>query len=174
MFPMCAQHNLYVSPINGKGEKALTKDTAEDLFNGDIDWVYAEELAVRSNYFWSPDSKEIVFLHMDETKVPTYPLTNLIPTHPTVDNEKYPKVGDPNPVVKLGVADADKGKVRWISLTSDPEAYIPRFGWVRDGVIWAEVLNRDRGQNGFVFHRRQVRQIAHRSDGNYSWSVDRL
>ena len=48
---------------------------------------------------------------MDETKVPTYPLVNLIPTHPTVDNEKYPKVGDPNPVVKLGVVDADKGKV---------------------------------------------------------------
>ena len=136
------KHNLYVRPANGKSEKQLTKDTADDLFNGDIDWVYAEELSVRSNYFWSPDSKDIVFLHMDETKVPTYPLVNLIPTHPTVDNEKYPKVGDPNPTVKLGVVDASKGKVRWISLTSDEEAYIPRFGWVRDGVIWAEVLNR--------------------------------
>ena len=139
------KHNLYVRPVSGKGEKALTKDTEENLFNGDIDWVYAEELAVRSNDFRSPDSKEIVFLHMDETKVPTYPLVNLIPTHPTVDNEKYPKVGDANPVVKLGVADADKGKgkIRWISLTTDAEAYIPRFGWVSDGVIWAEVLNRN-------------------------------
>jgi dipeptidyl-peptidase-4 len=136
------KHNLYARPVSGKDEKALTKDTGDSLFNGDIDWVYAEELAVRSNYFWSPDSKEIVFLHMDETKVPTYPITDWMPTHPSVENEKYPKVGDPNPVVKLGVVDADKGKVRWISLTSDDEAYIPRFGWVRDGVIWAEVLNR--------------------------------
>ena len=87
------------------------------MFNGDIDWVYAEELGVRSNYFWSPDSKEIVFLHMDETKVPTYPITDWLPTHPNVENEKYPKVGDPNPVVKLGVVEADKSKVRWISLT---------------------------------------------------------
>ncbi len=46
-------------------------------------------------------------------------------------------------MVKLGVVDADKGKVRWISLTDDPEAYIPRFGWVRDGVVWVEVLNRN-------------------------------
>ncbi len=145
------KHNLYVRPVSGKNEKALTKDTADDLFNGDIDWVYTEELAVRSNYFWSPDSKEIVFLHMDESKVPTYPLVNLIPTHPTVDNEKYPKVGDPNPTVKLGVTDIDKGKVRWISLTSDPEAYIPRFGWVRDGVIWAEVLNRDEDKMDLYF-----------------------
>jgi dipeptidyl-peptidase-4 len=147
------QHNLYVRPASGGGEKQLTKDTGDNLFNGDIDWVYAEELSVRSNYFWSPDSKQIVFLHMDETKVPSYPIANLIPTHPTVDNEKYPKVGDPNPVVKLGVVDADKGggKVRWISLTNDDEAYIPRFGWVRDGVIWAEVLNRTEDKMDLYF-----------------------
>ncbi len=136
------KHNLYVRPVNGRDEKQLTKDTEDNLFNGDIDWVYAEELAVRSNYFWSPDSKAIVFLHMDESKVPTYPITDWMPTHPTVDEEKYPKVGDPNPVVKLGVVDADRGKVRWISLTNDEDTYIPRFGWVGDGVIWAEVLNR--------------------------------
>ena len=145
------KHNLYVRPVSGKDEKQLTKDTGDSLFNGDIDWVYAEELAVRSNYFWSPDSKEIVFLHMDETKVPVYPITDWMPTHPTVDNEKYPKVGDPNPVVKLGVVDADKGKVRWISLTSDEEASIPRFGWVREGVIWAEVLNRTEDKMDLYF-----------------------
>ncbi len=145
------KHNLYVRPANGKDEKQLTRDTKDDLFNGDIDWVYAEELSVRSNYFWSPDSKEIAFLHMDETKVPTYPIANLLPTHPTVDNEKYPKVGDPNPTVKLGIVEADKDKVRWISLTGDEEAYIPRFGWVSEGIVWAEVLNRDQDRMDLYF-----------------------
>jgi len=145
------KHNLYVRPVNGKDEKQLTKDTGDNLFNGDIDWVYAEELAVRSNYFWSPDGKEIVFLHMDESKVPTYPITDWMPTHPTVDEEKYPKVGDPNPVVKLGVVDADRGKVRWISLTGDEDTYIPRFGWVGEGVIWAEVLNRSEDKLDLYF-----------------------
>ena len=145
------KHNLYVRPISGRSEKQLTKDSGDNLFNGDIDWVYAEELGVRSNYFWSPDSKDIVFLHMDETKVPIYPITDWIPTHPNVENEKYPKVGDPNPVVKLGVVDAEKGKVRWISLTSDEESYVPRFGWVREGVIWAEVLNRTEDKMDLYF-----------------------
>jgi len=145
------KHNLYVRPLSGNGEKQLTKDTGDNLFNGDIDWVYAEELDVRSNYFWSPDSKEIVFLHMDETKVPAYPITDWMPTHPSVDQEKYPKVGDPNPVVKLGVVDADKGKIRWLSLTSDEDTYIPRFGWVGDGVIWAEVLNRAQDKMDLYF-----------------------
>ena len=148
------KHNLYVRGAgakDGKDEKQLTKDTGENLLNGDIDWVYAEELAVRSNYFWSPDSKEIVFLHMDETNVPTYPITDWIPTHPAVDQEKYPKVGDPNPVVKLGVVEADKGKVKWISLPGDADSYIPRFGWVREGVIWAEVLNRTQDRMELYF-----------------------
>jgi len=141
------KHNLYVHPVIGKGEKQLTHDAGENLLNGEMDWVYAEELSVRSNYFWSPDSKEIVFLHMDETNVPTHPLVDLLPTHAIVDLQKYPQVGDPNPVVKLGMVDADKGKVRWISLTgdsltNDEDIYIPRFGWAADGLIWAEVLNR--------------------------------
>jgi dipeptidyl-peptidase-4 len=54
-------------------------------------------------------------------------------------------------VVKLGVVDADKGKVRWISLTNDEEAYVPRFGWVREGVIWAEVLNRKEDKMDLYF-----------------------
>jgi dipeptidyl-peptidase-4 len=145
------KHNLYVRPVSGEDEKQLTKDAGENVFNGDIDWVYTEELAVRSNYFWSPDSKQIVFLHMDETRVPSYPLVNSSPTHPTVDNEKYPEVGDPNPVVKLGVVDADKGKVRWISPASDEDSYIPRFGWVGGGVIWAEVLNRTQDKLDLYF-----------------------
>jgi dipeptidyl-peptidase 4 len=145
------KHNLYVRPVNGKSEKQLTRDIGDNLFNGDIDWVYAEELGVRSNYFWSPDGKQIAFLHMDETKVPVYPITDWLPTHPSVDNEKYPKVGDPNPVVKLGVVDIEKGKVRWMSLTSDEESYIPRFGWIGEGVMWAEVLNRTEDKMDLYF-----------------------
>ena len=145
------KHNLYVRPVNGKNEKQLTKDSGDNLLNGDIDWVYAEELGVRSNYFWSPDNREIVFLHMDETKVPTYPITDWIPTHPAVDQEKYPKVGDSNPVVKLGVVDADNGKIRWLTLTNDEDTYIPRFGWARPGVVWAEVLNRTEDKMDLYF-----------------------
>ena len=138
------KHNLYVRSFPTDNERQLTRDKEKDSnqLNGEVDWVYAEELSVRSNYFWSPDSKSIAFLHMDETRVPTYPITDWLPTHPTVDMEKYPKAGDPNPVVRLGVISASGGDTKWISLTDNPDTYIPRFGWVRDGIIWAEVLNR--------------------------------
>ena len=103
------KHNLYVRPLAGnKGERQLTKDKDENLLDGEVDWVYAEELGVRSNYFWSPDNREIVFLQMDETQVPAYPITDWLPTHPKVDPEKYPKAGDPNPGVRLGVVGAGR------------------------------------------------------------------
>jgi dipeptidyl-peptidase-4 len=151
------KHNLYVRPVSGNTEKQLTRGRDKDKddkvrdrekekdgneLNGEVDWVYAEELGVRSNYFWSPDGKNIAYLHMDETRVPAYPITDWMPTHPTVDMEKYPKAGDPNPVVRLGVVSASGGDTKFFSLTDNPDTYIPRFGWVRDGILWAEVLNR--------------------------------
>ncbi len=147
------KHHLYVHPVSGEeGEHALTREEKEkdkddkekedNILNGEVDWVYAEELAVRSNFFWSPEGKEIIFLQMDETHVPTYPITDWLPTHPRVDEEKYPKAGDPNPIVRLGIESSTGGKVRWIKLTDDEDTYVPRFGWIREGWAWAEVLNR--------------------------------
>jgi dipeptidyl-peptidase-4 len=142
------KHNLYVHPVSGEeGERPLNRDEKDknyndNFLNGEVDWVYAEELAVRSNYFWSPDGKEIIFLQMDETRVPTYPITDWLPTHPHEDQEKYPQPGDPNPSVRLGLANGNGGKVRWIKLSDDDDIYVPRFGWLREGWAWAEVLNR--------------------------------
>src|SRR5205823_9463630 len=134
-------HNLVVRPVASGNETTLTSDKDENLLNGEVDWVYAEELEVRSNYFWSPSGGKIVFLQMNEARVPIYPITDFIPLHPTVSQEKYPKVGDPNPEVRLGVVESSGGAVKWVQLTSEKDMYVPRFGWVREGVIWAMVLN---------------------------------
>ena len=146
------KHDLYVRDIKRGQEEALTRDGNDNLLNGEVDWVYREELYTRSNYFWSPDGRSIAFLEMNERDVPTYPITDWIPTHSTVDHEKYPKAGDPNPLVRIGVVTSNGGKVKWISagggkdgslpLGNDPNVLIPRFGWVRDGLLWAMVLNR--------------------------------
>jgi dipeptidyl-peptidase-4 len=144
-------HNLYVRPVSGGEEITLTHDKGDNLLDGEVDWVYEEELDVRSNYFWSPNGGKIAFLQMDETRVPTYPITNFLPQHPTVAEQKYPKVGDPNPEVKIGVVNSGGSGIRWIQLTQEKDMYIPRFGWVNDGVIWAMVLNRAQNQLDLYF-----------------------
>ncbi len=159
-------HNIYVRPLEaGAGEKEVTEDAnpkikkhqvgsgtrTENLLNGEVDWVYAEELDVRSNYFWEPGGRHIAFLQMDEENVPTYPLTDLLDVQATVDHEKYPKPGDPNPAVRLGVVSSDGGKVKWISLSNDTDLYIPRFGWIADGWLWVQVLNRAQNKLDLYF-----------------------
>ena len=146
------KHNLYVRPLSGGNERALTRDTDENLLNGEVDWVYEEELYTRSNYFWSPDGNQIAFLQMNEKEVPTYPITDWIPTHATLDHQKYPQPGDPNPNVRLAVVNSDGGKLKWITVTGagtnslplggNSNVLIPRFGWVRNGLLWAMALNR--------------------------------
>ena len=162
------QHNLHVEPVAGGEEITLTRDHDENLLNGEVDWVYAEELAVRSNYFWSPNGNRIVFMQMNETLVPTYPITDFIPQHPTVSQEKYPKVGDPNPEVRLGVVSSNGGSPRWLRLTDDKDIYIPRFGWVRDDLIWAMVLNRAQNRLDLYFfdisNGKSRRVLSEKSD----------
>jgi dipeptidyl-peptidase-4 len=140
-----------VRPVAGGAERALTKDSDENLLDGEVDWVYAEELNVRSNYYWSPNGGKIVLLQMNETKVPTYPITDYIPQHPTVYQEKYPKVGDPNPVVRLGIVGSGGGHPKWIRLSDNTDTYIPRFGWINDRFAWAMLLNRAQNQLDLYF-----------------------
>ena len=139
-------HNLYVHPIGvaGAPEVALTSTKPESLLNGEVDWVYREELEVRSNYFWSPDSSAIAYLQMDEARVPQFPIADWIPTHASVDGQRYPQPGDHNPAVRVGVVPATGGPTRWIELPfSAGNDYIPRFGWVDAKTVYVEVLTRD-------------------------------
>ena len=114
------------------------------ILNGNVDWVYEEELETRSNYFWSPDSKAIAYLQMDETEVPQYPIEDWLPTHALVDGQRYPQPGDPNPDVRVGVVSAAGGKTAWVKLPIQAnQDYIPRFGWADHHTLWIETLTRD-------------------------------
>jgi len=145
-------HGLAVIPLREPGTPTIPLAPAPNpsaadgqvLHNGEVDWVYEEELDVRSNYFWSPDSKRIAFLQTNETQVPRYPLTDWIPTHATVDWQRYPQPGDPNPDVHLAVVPAHGGKPVWIKIPfHEGDDYAPRFGWVDSKTLWAEALTRD-------------------------------
>ncbi len=119
---------------------------------GEVDWVYEEELDVRSNYFWSPDSKNIAFLQMNESQVPAYPITDWIPIHAQVAGQRYPQPGDPNPDVRVGVVSAKGGRVTWVKVPIEPgQDYIPRFGWVDDRTLWIETLSRDHKHRNILF-----------------------
>ncbi|MGC9158072.1 MAG: alpha/beta fold hydrolase [Terracidiphilus sp.] len=147
-------HGLAVLPLHLPGAAAamVAPSPGAAVLNGEVDWIYDEELSTRSNYFWSPDSKHLAYLQMDETRVPEYPLTDWIPIHATVQMQRYPQPGDPNPAVRVGVVRAQGGKTVWISLPLRAgDDYIPRFGWVDDETLWIETLSRDQKHRDLFF-----------------------
>lgn len=136
-------HNLYLAALRGGAEVALTNTGNDKTLNGEVDWVYLEELDVRSNYFWAPDSKHIAYLQTSEEEVPVYPLVDWIPTHAMIDNQRYPQAGDVNPTVRVGVTGTN-AKTVWLNIPMSPKNdYIPRFGWADPRTVWVQVLKRD-------------------------------
>ncbi|MGA3049063.1 MAG: alpha/beta fold hydrolase [Terracidiphilus sp.] len=139
--------------------------------NGEVDWVYEEELSTRSNYFWSPDSTHMAYLQMNEAEVPQYPITDWIPTHASVDMQRYPQPGDPNPDVRVGVVSAGGGKTVWVKLPiRGGQDYIPRFGWVDRRTLWIETVTRDHKHRDLYFAdaaNGQARAVLQLTDDKY-------
>jgi dipeptidyl-peptidase-4 len=147
-------HNLSVLRLKDAGTPATVVASTPNAaaLNGEVDWVYEEELETRSNYFWSPDSKNLAYLQMNEAAVPQYPIEDWIPTHATVDLQRFPQPGDPNPDVRVGVVSGQGGKTVWVKLPIHPgQDYIPRFGWVDRKTLWVETLTRDHKHRDIYF-----------------------
>jgi dipeptidyl-peptidase-4 len=143
-------NNLYVEDLGTqRRERALTRDGSEKILNGRLDWVYQEELYGRGNfgaYWWSPDSTKIAFLRIDENPVPNFPVVDHIPTDQVLENTPYPKAGDPNPTVKLGIANTVGGDTQWVNTYKYPaeDLLIVRVGWFPDGKkVWYQAQNRE-------------------------------
>lgn len=120
--------------VNLKGEVTrLTQDGNETVLNGKLDWVYQEELVGRgqfSAYFWSPDGKHIAYLQFDQTPVPHYPLVDWEPYQAKAEMMRYPKAGDPNSIVKLGVVSVNGGETTWLDSNAESDDYYPRVYWL--------------------------------------------
>src|SRR5262249_31078408 len=114
---------------------ALTTDGSKALINGTSDWVNEEELDIRDAYRWSPDGRSIAFWQFDTSGVGEFFLIdNTSGTYSRPIGFAYPKVGEKNSAVRVGVVAANGGNVRWLDVPGDPrEHYIARLEWTPDG-----------------------------------------
>src|SRR5579864_9252914 len=98
------QQDLYTLEIASLKETRLTRDGSPTLLNGQLDWVYPEELDLGTAYWWSPDSKRIAYLQFDIAREPVFPQVDLLGgPRAKLEPERYPKAGDPNADVRVGV-----------------------------------------------------------------------
>ncbi len=125
--------DLYTLDIASGKETRLTHDGSETLLNGELDWVYPEELELGTAYWWSPDSKSIAYLQFDTSREPIVPHEDVLGVRVRYEPERYPQVGENNADVHFGVVPAAGGATRWLEVGDTRNSYlIARAGWMPD------------------------------------------
>ncbi len=139
--------DLHLLDVASGKERALTTGGKEDVtLHGKVDWVYGEEIWNRhpQAYWWSPDGKRIAFYDFDESAVESYPIVDYSPRYPTVTWQKYPKAGEANPRVRIGVLELASGLTSWLVTGGDEGDYLARVDWAPDSASLAvQRLNRE-------------------------------
>ena len=136
-------HNLIVADARTGAETALSKDGSERMLYGRLDWVYQEEIYGRGDFrghWWSPTGKHLAYLRLDESPVKPFMVVDHVPDR-SLENERavkpepmnYPKAGDPNPIVSVGVADVATGETVWLQMPTgggyDDEILVVYVDW---------------------------------------------
>lgn len=153
--------DVYIYDINAGGEIRVTNDGGETVLNGTLTWVYWEEIFGRRDigYWWSDDSKALAFLRTDESPVTLQTYVDFKPWSPRVINQRYPKVGEKNPLVRLASFDLESKKTAWVDFGSFPYEYIVRVKWLPDNKrLSVQTMNRLQNELDLYF--------ADRNDGN--------
>ena len=130
-------NDIYVVNVANGKVRRYTNDGAKNTLNGYLTWVYEEELYGRGQnrgYWWSPDSRSIVFLKSDDSMVPNFILPDDTVIDQRIEDTNYPQAGDPNPIVRLGLITIGKKRLRFVDLSKyDPKDFIiSRVDWSPD------------------------------------------
>ena len=138
-------NELYVIDPATKKETRLTSDGSETILNGTLSWVYWEEIFDRANtgYWWAPDSSAIAFLRTDESPVDVTTFTDFAPAVPREIRQRYPRTGQKNPIVRLGIVPVGGGQTAWMDPTGSAYEYVIGVDWLPDSsAVAVQTINR--------------------------------
>lgn len=152
MLAYTKSNDLYTMVIKTGIETRHTFDGSSVILNGRASWVYYEEIFGRPSqykaFWWSPDSKKLAFFKFDDSKVPMFPIYDSKGQHGSIIETRYPKAGDHNPDVAVGIADITSGKIVWADFDKSIDQYFGLPVWTpTSDALLVQWMNRD--QNDF-------------------------
>lgn len=130
-------NDLWVTELATGAETRLTTDGSETIINGTTDWVYEEELGLRDAFRWSPDGTRIAYWRFDQGAVKSYPLVDELSLYPTITTLRYPKAGETNSTVRVGVVNVGSpARTTWLDVGHGNDIYLARMEWLgADSVV---------------------------------------
>eukprot|EP00535_Pseudo-nitzschia_heimii_P009667 CAMPEP_0197190896 /NCGR_PEP_ID=MMETSP1423-20130617/22447_1 /TAXON_ID=476441 /ORGANISM="Pseudo-nitzschia heimii, Strain UNC1101" /LENGTH=1123 /DNA_ID=CAMNT_0042643379 /DNA_START=468 /DNA_END=3839 /DNA_ORIENTATION=- len=114
-FAFCVMGEIFVAPCHEchpPTQITFGADLKNSITHGLADFVAQEEMDRYRGFWWSLDSKGIVFARVDESKVPPYRITHHECETTTTEScmyedHRYPFAGKANPSVKLAFVRVD-------------------------------------------------------------------
>ena len=142
-----ANFDLWVVDIATQTSRRLTTGGTDQVRHAKADWVYYEEVFGRNwkAYWWSPDSMRIALLETDSTPIQPWTLVNDAVDRQAIERARYPKPGEENPRIRIGLVSVAGGPVRWADLSDYDEGgfIVMNVGWWPDSSrIWSYIQNR--------------------------------
>jgi dipeptidyl-peptidase-4 len=167
--------DLYGLPLGGGGAaqepRRLIEGTLENgRTRGLAEYIAQEEMGRGSGFWWSPDSRWLAFVEVDDSHIPVYRIVHQgkdTTGKGAQEDHRYPFAGQPNARVRLGVVAREGGRPLWMDLGSDPDVYLARVGWLPDGSLAAQVENR--AQTRLDLLRFDLRQAGEAPTGGALW-----
>ena len=104
-----------------------------------------EEILGRGSnaFWWSPDGTRLAFMRFDDAPVPVFPIYHADGQHGTLERTRYPKPGDPNPYVRIGVVSIADGRTTWMDFEEKADHYLAFPKWSVDGrTLFVQWMNR--------------------------------
>lgn len=135
--------DLYVIDVASGDERRLTTHEGPDLSNGLAEFVAQEEMDRFEGYWWSPDSRWIAYQRTDTRDVEHFYIAD--PAHPERAPEAwpYPRPGQKNAQVELGIVSAQGGPTTWIKWDVARDPYLARVVWQNNAPLTLLVQNRE-------------------------------
>lgn len=136
--------NLVVFDLASGKERGLTRNGGGTVSWGVAEFVAQEEMDRHRGHWWSPDDRRIAVARVDEAPVAIVTRAAIGADGTRVYDQRYPKAGTANARVDLFLFDVATGKSIKVDLGTDPDIYLARVDWSRDGqALFVQRENRD-------------------------------
>ena len=128
-----ADNNIYLHKLDFGTEVAVTASKPEEhIFNGISDWLYEEEFAKTCLMQFSPDSKQLAYIRLDDKDVPETSWQLMLGAgHPENVAQSYPRAGEHNARASVQIYTIANKDIQTppAPLSKGEEGYIPRISW---------------------------------------------
>ncbi|MBN2722936.1 MAG: DPP IV N-terminal domain-containing protein [Deltaproteobacteria bacterium] len=133
--------NVEVLDLKSSKITKITSGGSDNVFFGRSEFVAQEEMGRYKGFFWSPDSKNLIILKVDETGVEKRARLDLNSDGFKVVNQRYPRATTANARVTAYVTSVEKPALK--VLNAGKYEYIARAGWIDNGNLFLAIQTRD-------------------------------